>query len=176
MALLKLSSPWVILYKEIQAFFARDPEVKIVYDEDENVIRLYVDNDNKAYALSVLIPAEYDFGNVTLKIKVIPANNFGHCSDEMLWDNVLLCNGAVDNIKTVTAIGGQDLRYVLFEKTVVQFYTDNLGDYYGVASTLYQDIAEDIFPNHEGVYFCTNIYSPADGSEHILDPESNGWL
>lgn len=176
MALLKLSSPWVILYKEIQAFFARDPEVKIVYDEDNNVIKLYVDNGSKANALSFLIPTEYVFGKVTLKIEVIPANNFEHFEVDMLWNFALSCNGAVDNIKTVTAIGGQDLKYVLFEKTVVQFYNDNLGDYYGVASTLYQDIAEDIFPNHEYVYFCTNIYSPADGSEHILDPESNGWL
>ena len=34
MAKLKLSSPWEIFYKEIQAMFSEDPCVHVVFDED----------------------------------------------------------------------------------------------------------------------------------------------
>jgi hypothetical protein len=43
----------------------------------------------------------------------------------------------------------------VFEKKVVQFFNDQLDDINGNKSTLYQDIAKDVFEKHEGVYFCT---------------------
>ena len=35
--------------------------------------------------------------------------------------------------------------YVVFEKEVVQYWNDNLGDINGLRSTLYQDLAKEIF-------------------------------
>lgn len=48
--------------------------------------------------------------------------------------------------------------YVVFEKEVVQYWNDNLADYNGLTSTLYQDLAKEIFEdaNLDGVYFCTD--------------------
>ena len=77
MAKLKLSPPWVIFYQEIKALFEKDPHIKIVYDEDEQEISLFVDDANKADALTRLLPAEKTFGAVTLKINVIPSNSEG---------------------------------------------------------------------------------------------------
>ena len=72
---LNLASPWVIFYHEVQALFEKDEDIKITFDEENYVIKLYVTGTDKAAALEELLPQEKDFGNITLKIEVIPANN-----------------------------------------------------------------------------------------------------
>lgn len=74
MAKVGLSSPWVKFYHEVDAFFKSDPEVAVVYDEDKNILNLYVDNATKAEALAELLPVEKKFGSVILYITVIPSN------------------------------------------------------------------------------------------------------
>ncbi len=44
MAQIKLSAPWFNYFKKIEALFGRDPEIEVVYDEEDNDIRLYVEN------------------------------------------------------------------------------------------------------------------------------------
>ena len=39
MARLSLSSPWVTFYHELCAFFDKDNDVRVVYDEDENIMK-----------------------------------------------------------------------------------------------------------------------------------------
>ena len=46
----------------------------------------------------------------------------------------------------------------VFAKEVVQYWNDSLSDPYGKVSTLYQDIAKDIFEDTDGVMFCTGEY------------------
>ena len=48
------------------------------------------------------------------------------------------------------------MTFIVFEKVVVQWFSDSIGDWYGLTSTLYQDLAKDIFGNIDGVYFCTD--------------------
>lgn len=59
---------------------------------------------------------------------------------------------------------------MLFKKEVVQYFTDNLGDYNGYRSTLYENIARDIFGDIVGVFFCTNdmYYHTFVGSDDIV--------
>lgn len=70
----KLSPPWVTYYKELNKFFEGDPEVKVIYDdiEDEIVIKILVDNTDKADALSMILKPSVDFGNVHVNIDVCP--------------------------------------------------------------------------------------------------------
>ena len=156
MALLKLSSPWMNYYHEISAFFKEDPDVKIIYDMDENEIKLYVEDNKKAVALSELLPTERVFGNVTLKITVVLPNSYSRIPSEQLFDVALKNNLALSFIKTVQGVLSNSLCYVVFVNKVVQYYNDNLGDYYGNCSTLYENIARDIFNEVEGVFFCTD--------------------
>ena len=74
MAKLNLSPPWVVYYRKLSAFFKEDSEVRITYDDIEQEIKLYVDNAEKAVALEKLLPKEQNFGNVTLYITIVPAN------------------------------------------------------------------------------------------------------
>lgn len=162
MAKVKLSAPWTTCYRQFQAFFKNDPSVKIVYNEDGPEIKLYVEDSAKAQALADLFNTSRTFGNVTLRITVVPANGtlrdcFADIPDSDLLKTALKGNTAVVSIQDVPqAFLSNPLCYVVFKKEVVQFFNDNLSDIHGLTSTLYQDLANEIFPRHSGVFFCTD--------------------
>lgn len=165
MAKLNLSPPWMVCYRKLSAFFKEDSEVRITYDEIEQEIKLYVDNAEKAVVLEKLLPSEQVFGNVTLYITIVPANKTsfdsvkaGHSTSTKMTDIVraLVNNKAVTDIKVVDGIMTNKMVYVIFRKEVIQYFTDDIGDYHGICSTLYQDLAKEIFSNIDGVFFCTD--------------------
>lgn len=153
---LNLSSPWEIYYKEICAMFSKDEDIKITFDDDEYVIKLYVNGTDKANALTKLLPMEKTFGNITVRVDVIPANN------EVLTDDELFNMAFDGNPVFDFAVHGRgtgivsDSTYVVFKKEVVQYFNDSLDDINGLCSTLYQEIAKDIFGSKTGVHFCTS--------------------
>ena len=161
MAQLKQSPPWIVRYREIEAFFARDPEVRVIYDEEENFVKLYVSEVNKAEALTRLIPEKYEFGNVALRVAVIPPNEEGDGTKPTrsnLYKLALNNNPALSYIHTVTGIiTPVPFTYVVFDCRVVQYWTDNLGDINGITSTLYQELAKKIFEGETNVFFCTDM-------------------
>lgn len=161
MAKLTLSAPWYIRIRELEAMFRYDEEVHVVYDDEDNVVTLYVDDCDKAAALEVLLPDEYICGKA-LSVRVVPANgaksncNFMYEPKDYLYEVAFEGNPALSFARTVQ-LGTNPLTYVVFAKTVVQFFTDDLGDAYGNRSTLYQEIAKNIFGESEGVSFCTDV-------------------
>ena len=166
MATLKLSSPWVEYYRKISALFAGDPDIRIVFDEEEPNLRIYVDNDRKARAMDALVGTEKVFGNVKLKIEVIPANNkvellsattgYTKTEKETLAGALFQGNSAVKSIHDIENYFEGTVTYIIFEKKVVQYFDDNLGSFYGLKSTLYEDIAKDVLSPVAGVYYCTS--------------------
>ena len=76
MARIKLSPPWITYYNELNCLFKEDPDIIVIYDEENNEIKLCVDNNEKVCALSGILPTEKDFGTVTMKITVVPSNGF----------------------------------------------------------------------------------------------------
>ena len=159
MAKLKILSPWVVFYREVDAMFKNDPEVHVIYDDDDQVISLFVDNATKADALSQILPTEKEFGNVAVRIEVVPSNKRFTNTKANLFSRALEGNKALWTVVDTSGIPNfPSITYVVFRKEVVQYFTDNLGDYHGITSTLYQEIAKDIFINTEGVYFCTDTH------------------
>ena len=150
---LKLSSPWMTYYHELEALFKEDPAIKLEYNEDDNIIKLYVEGDEKADALTQILPSEKVFGSVVVKIMVIPANKLTN-SKILLFQKAFEGNPVVTAIETYTLFNNP-VTYVVFKNKVVQFFNDNLGDINGNKSTLYQDIANEIFEDHTGIFFCT---------------------
>ena len=49
------------------------------------------------------------------------------------------------------------ITYVVFVNEVVQYFNDNLYDINGVCSTLYQEIAKEVFKESNSVHFCTDV-------------------
>jgi hypothetical protein len=154
---LKLSPPWMTYCHEFDALFGDDPEVQVVWndDDDQKSISLYVKNAAKADALTRLLPTEKTFGNVVVKIKVIPANKEVEPSMIELMETAFKGNPAFSYAASVSDLF--PINYVVFANKVVQFYNDQLDDPHGVVSTLYQTIAKDVFENVNGVYFCTDL-------------------
>ena len=156
MARIGMSAPWVIFYREIEEMFREDPEVRVVYDEDKNVVTLYVDNAAKAEALTSLLPEVKEFGNVELPIIIKPSNRLGE-SKANIYATAFTGNPVLSYIRTIRGIFTNDLTYVVFKNKVVQYYNDDLSDVNGMCSTLYQNIAKDLFGESEGVFFCTDL-------------------
>lgn len=166
MAKLNLLSPWVIYYHEITALFRYDSDIRIIYDEENLELKLYVENEEKATALSILLPAVKTFGKVKLKITVVPANiDFTIPTFEEgkvpaladLYEDLFYDNPVVSFTHRVAEIYYPEMFFIVFKKEVVQYYTDNLSDIYGVHSTLYQEIAKNVFDRVDGIYFCTDV-------------------
>ena len=157
MAQIKLSAPWEIYYKELSALFAKDDEVHVIYDRELNEVKLYVEAGKKAEALALILPSEKRYGAVQLKVTVVPANGAKmEGAEGDLYQAAFEGNGALSYIHTVHGILTNDLTYVVFKPEIVQYFTDDLGDINGFCSTLYQDIARDVFEDQEGVFFCTD--------------------
>jgi len=166
MAKLKLSPPWDTYYQELNAMFKNDTSVNVVMDDDACEVKLYVDSGDKAEALQVLLPESVEFGNVTLKVTIVPANEpsktryvYNKNSDEYIervFRDAFDGNPAFYDIVTVRGVFGFSACYVIFRKEVIQYFNDNLGDINGLCSTLYETIARDIFKPDLGAYYCTS--------------------
>lgn len=158
MPIIKKSAPWVTYYREVDELFKKDKEVFVVLDEENVELKIYVNNQSKASAIQYLLPTEKEFGNVILKIEVIPANGMKmrNVDEASILD--IACEAFRDNdaVYTVTGVRSMfDLIYVIFRKEVVQYFDDNLGDINGNCSTLYEVIARDVFRD-VGVKYCTD--------------------
>lgn len=162
---LKISPPWITYLNQIKVMFGNDPDIDVTYDNDEKEIKLLVNNSEKAEAISNLLPVEKTFGNVKLKITVVPANgqktNSGVIDYPNLFDIAFDRNPIYAFSKQIDGIWFPSCTYVVFKNKVVQFFNDNLNDIHGNVTTLYENIARDLFAESAQdlnmVYFCTDI-------------------
>jgi len=166
MARMHLCSPWVTRVSELEAMFKYDNGIKIIYDdEDKQEVKMLVDNPAKAAALAELLPQEYVFGNVTLRVTIIPSNKLGfgipHFKSQAdLFESAFVGNKALSFTKTLDGVFEHPLTYVVFRNEVVQYWNDDLGDIYGQCSTLFQELAKNIFGDTLGVCYCTDKSIP----------------
>lgn len=153
----KLSSPWVQYATKVSKLFERDPNVAVEFDNEAMELKLLVEGQTKASAIDDLLPDEVEFGNVTLKVIVIPANSENPRID--LVRKAFEGNPIVEGIHTVADIPLlEGNSYVVFKPEVVQFFVDDLGEYDGVTSTLYENIAEEIMDlRADGIFFSTGM-------------------
>lgn len=152
---MKLSPPWQTYVHELTAMFGNDPDITIRYDDEEKIVSMYVSKVAKAGALDQILKHEVSFGNVTLKINVIPPN--GEDADILdVFDDAFAGNPALSFVIPIDSPIGTH-RYVVFQNKVVQFFNDQLDDLNGNKSTLFQDIAKDIFDEKLAVDYCTEV-------------------
>lgn len=158
---LGIVSPWVNYYRELETLFGGDPEIRIEFDQTENEVRLYVENPGKASALTKLLPPVRQYGNVILKVTVIPANGIAEDPAD-LFQTAFMGNPAFSYARASGgSLGVPDFNYIVFANRVVQYFNDDLSDANGVRSTLYQDIARDVFGEKAGISYCTDVADQA---------------
>lgn len=150
---MKQVSPWINLYREYEALFHQDPDIKVTWEDETKTIKLYVDNNVKAEALAKLLPMSRVYGTVTVNIAVINSNGVG--GKENLLRDAFSGNMAFEEIITGDNPMTSDTLFVVFKPDVIQYKNDNLFSFNGLRTTVYEDIARDIF-EIPGVYFNTD--------------------
>lgn len=161
---LKLSPPWITYIHKLEALFDGDPLIAFNVDASKPQVVLSIGDGDKVAAISQLLPSEVKFGNITLKIIIdgVPSNR-AFKSKKELFEVAFNRNPAFAYCIAPAEEGYYyvDFTYVVFKNCVVQFFNDNLDDPHGVVSTLYQDIAEEIFADApvlmSGVCYCTDV-------------------
>lgn len=155
---LKILSPWQVWYADVKAMFQEDKEIRVVFDNDTLELTLYVENADKADALGQILPVEKHFGNQVVKVSVVPANvpkTALKLNRANIYERAFANNPALDSVVVISGVMVNDITYVIFKKTVVQYFIDDLGDPHGNRTTLYQEIAKNVFEATEGIFFCT---------------------
>ena len=164
---LNLSAPWEIFYKKLEAMFGGDPEITLNINRDTNIVMFYVRNTDKAEALTELLPVQKEFGNITVEIRVVPANqdnrSLAETYETAFKDNPAFVYASDGDGTQI----GEGTTFVVFAREVVQYFNDSLDDINRIESTLYQDIAKDIFDDDEARY-CTDYRYMATNSEAKL--------
>ena len=150
---IKLAAPWVIYANQIEAMFKEDKDIVFDYDDNNKVITLRVNGDDKAEALLQLLPAKKTFGNVSIDIKIIPANDEDTKTID-LFRKAFNGNPIISEITTLNTMWGS-LNFVVFKPKVVQYHNDHMYDLNGICSTIYQDLAKEVFGQDNGVFYCT---------------------
>ena len=153
---LGLYPPKTNFFKQMEAFFNYDEDVTVRYDHENSEIKVLVRGTSKADALTKLLVPEKTFGNETVKVTVIPANE--EDTPESLLRDALANNLIVNDIvkcEDFSKLFGSV--HVVFCKEVAQYENDDISDLNGVHSTLYQYLAEKIFKEQPGVFYNTDI-------------------
>ena len=163
---LKISPPWVTYINKLEALFDGDPLIafNVNYNgEDGPEVVLSTNDGDKAAALAQILPEGKYFGNIYLYIGIDRPHmsNRAFTSKKELFEVAFKGNPAFAYAVCPAEDGYQwmSVTYVVFKNCVVQFFNDNLNDCHGIVSTLYQEIADEIFGDAgvSGVYYNTDI-------------------
>ena len=160
---MKLAPPWVTYVNELTVLFGCDDQINIVYDNDKREVKLYIEDAQKAAAIDYLLPDVVTYGNVSLDVTVYPANGIYELPEnpnlELVFNMAFADNSVLAYTRTISGLFNNSITYVVFKHEVVQFFNDNLNDIFGNVSTLYQEIAKDVFDDEvlNGIYFCTDV-------------------
>jgi hypothetical protein len=161
---LKLSPPWITYINKLEALFDGDPQIAFNIDASVPAVTISTNNGDKAAALIRLLPSEVQFGGVTLKIDIDgPISNLAFETNSDLFTTAFSGNPAFVECYAPSAEGYwyPPITYVVFKNYVVQFFNDNLLDARGLLSTLYQDIANELFADAQlasgCVGYCTDV-------------------
>lgn len=159
---LKLSPPWITYINKLEALFDGDPAIAFNIDMSVPSVTLSGYNGDKNAALQRLLPSEKAFGSVILKINIDgPISNIAFPTPKALFDTAF--NGNPAYAYSIAPVDEGywffSFTYVVFKNCVVQFFNDNLNDCHGLISTLYQDIADEIFEDAglTNVYYNTDV-------------------
>lgn len=175
---LKISPPWITYVNMLQAIFDEDPQIAFNTNLGNGTyeVTLATNNSEKAAALRWLLPEEKTFGNITLTIGIDSGDKvinkaFGTAKE--LFETAFYKNPVLAYVVVPDTSLWVPFTYVVFKNCVVQFFNDNLNDPHGVISTLYQDIASEIFadmsfPQDGGICYCTDV-------EHKLGAPLGEW-
>lgn len=159
-----LSPPAYTLYSQIQKALGGDPHVHVMPMQNDGStyeIRLVVGDDAKAVALAKTLLPEHELGEETVRVTVIDvegraynnepddqAGDIAATIDDAFRSNPLFREALVADRKPAIGIGQV---IAVFAPKVIQFFNDDLADYYYNANRVAADVFADLlrvdYPN-----------------------------
>ena len=150
-----LDPPWWTLYKEITSTVGFDRAVvEVTMDDSQNPMPLTIrtSTTDKAWSLATIMKRQHTFGNIVVNINIVdydgnPAIPYNPFTLEALED---ILNRALSTNRWFTFTDIKELDfwgsityglYIVFEKEVIQFNNDDIGDYY----LNYNEVVENVF-------------------------------
>lgn len=153
-----ISAPWVTKAKEIITLFAKDTDLDVTFKEETNTVIIESTNTYKIMALEKILKKEFTFGNVTLKVECLVKNEKE--SMAALFKTAFAGNPHISQIQEVTTPMSPSETYVVFKKEVLQFFNDDISDFYGNWNGLAEDIIRDLVNENVRANFSTEIHEP----------------
>lgn len=165
----RLSPPWYTLHHKIVNTIGADPTVHVLPLRDEGAkkyIDIVVTDPEELYPLACLVKPQHDMGNITVFVQVLDASGkvikcewpTGCKPPDCLY--MVVTKGFKNNPLFVEAIeAGSSLVWAVIKKVVIQFWNDDLSDYYGnfngVAENVFKEVTQETYPGDVTLAFTT---------------------
>jgi len=158
-AITKLSPPWYIYHRKVQAMFGRDPEVHVKdlaeVEEGKYSYMILVSNKEKAEAIKAILPQSVKMGNTEIDVAILGPDEDDIVpldkSDVEIYEAAFSGNPIFEKT-AVRSYGPFATGYCIFKKEVIQFWNDDMSDYYGNYNGLASNIAQELFNPSEIQY------------------------
>ncbi len=159
-AITKLSPPWYAYHRKVQAMFGRDPEVHVKdlaeIGECRYSYMILISDKEKAKAIKAILPQNVKMGNIEIDLAILGPDEDDidplDKSDSEIYETAFSENPIFEKT-AVRSFGPFETSYCIFKKEVIQFWNDDLYDYYGNYSRLASDIARELF-NPSEIQYC----------------------
>ena len=164
-AMTHLSPPWWSYQRKVKALFGSDPEVRVrdlfQVDEGNYTLFIIIRSEKKAQAIRALLPRCVEFGGTTVTSRIfIPVDECEvrvgmQGNDIQLVEEAFTGNPIFDRVEAI-GMGLFNFAYCIFKKEVIQFWDDDISNFYGLHTTLAETIALEILKDVD-LQFCTGI-------------------
>ena len=140
--------------------FGRDPEVHVKdlaeIGECRYSYMILISDKEKAKAIKAILPQNVKMGNIEIDLAILGPDEDDidplDKSDSEIYEKAFSENPIFEKT-AVRSFGPFETSYCIFKKEVIQFWNDDLYDYYGNYSRLASDIARELF-NPSEIQYC----------------------
>jgi hypothetical protein len=160
----RLSPPWEIHTRKVRELFREDEAVDaVVYDPDEQTIKVFVQGNDKAESLQRIIRDRLAFGNVNVTVTVIPSNKEPDETED--YRRAFESNPLFTGVLRGETPSGDEVGFAVFEPEVAQFFSDDISSPFGLTTMTVEQLAKDVLVQRE-IRVCSNM---ATGTEAGFD-------
>lgn len=127
---ISIEAPWWRFYKLLQNLFINDESVTFLNNETKGVFEITVSSSDvcKLAAIKKVVGTERTFGNVKVAITYIEEEAPLTLEE---FAAAFKDTGYLVDTKTATTPAGDPIFFPIMKKDVIQFYDDDISDYYG---------------------------------------------
>jgi hypothetical protein len=191
-----LSPPWYTLYNKIANTIGADPSFKVQPMRQEGntyIIVIVAQDGGNPYALAAVLTLSYSMGNITVQVQVLdPSGNPIRPQLPVGTDPITAVAEAVRTalrtnpyfVEVLEPVGSLPPNFpqppvvAVFTRSVIQFYNDDLTDYYrnfnGVTADVFNDILVTSYPGNVKLGTTTQSTRAGDGGAQDSGAQDGG--